>query len=50
MVGSDQNVAIVVQAEFSPTYTSGVLDTTTKRFLVQKGTAADNLNAADKYR
>ena len=45
-VGSNQNVAIVVQAEFSPTYTSGVLDTTTKRFLVQKGTAASNLNAA----
>jgi hypothetical protein len=45
-VGSNDNVAIVVQAEFSPNYSSGVPDTKTRRFLVQKGTAAENLNAA----
>jgi hypothetical protein len=45
-VGSSSQMAIVVQAEFSPYYTQGVPNTNTYRLLVQSGGAVDNLNAA----
>lgn len=45
-VGSSDNVNIVVQAEFSSFYTDGVMDTNTRRVLVQKGTAEDNFKAS----
>lgn len=45
-VGSSDEVAIVVQAEFSPSYTTGIPDTSTYRGLVQQGTIEDNLEVA----
>jgi len=45
-VGTDSNVAIVVQAEFSPAYSQGVPDSHTRRVVIQKGSAVDNLNAS----
>jgi len=45
-VGSSDKMAIVVQAEFSPGYTTSVPDSSTYRGLVQQGSFEDNLEVA----
>jgi hypothetical protein len=45
-VGSSSEMAIAVQAEFSPKHTQGVPNTDTYRLLVRSASAMDNLNEA----